>query len=134
MPIIIQSKGNQTMKFGQLIGYKKINLFFFKNHAENEAGRLVPDLVLFLKKSLWGKSKWSATKFQHISIVLNLVYNKKKLYKTLDYCSRYMINFDILEKGLEIVSPPHFMYDFARKMFFMLYSINWPNSIGWLSS
>ena len=39
------------MKFGQLIGYKKINLFFFKNDAENEAGRLVPDLVLFLKKA-----------------------------------------------------------------------------------
>ena len=41
---ISQSKGNQTVKLGQLI-------FFFKNHAENEVGRLVPDLSLFLEKA-----------------------------------------------------------------------------------
>ena len=34
---------NQRMKFGQLIKYNKTKIFFFKNHAENEAGRLVPD-------------------------------------------------------------------------------------------
>ena len=27
-------------------------MFFFKDHAENEAERLVPDLILFYKKSL----------------------------------------------------------------------------------
>ena len=27
-------------------------MFFFKNHAENEAGRLVSHLCLFLKKAL----------------------------------------------------------------------------------
>ena len=47
----------------------------------------------------------------------------KKLCKTLDVF-RDMLNFDFLEKGLGIVSPPHFVYDFSRKMFFMLYSIN----------
>ena len=35
---ISKSKGNKTMKFGQLIEY----------NAENEAGKLVPDLVFFL--------------------------------------------------------------------------------------
>ena len=54
-------------------------------------------------------------------MILNLAYNKIKLYKTLDYWG--MLNFDILEEGLGIVSPPHFVYDFSRKMFFMLYSI-----------
>ena len=34
-----------------------------------------------------------------------------------------MLNFDILDKGLGIVSPAHFVYDFSTKMF-MLYSIN----------
>ena len=29
-------------------------------------------------------------------------------------------------------SPPNFVYDFSRKMFLMLYSINWPNFIVWL--
>ena len=35
-----------------------------------------------------------------------------------------MLNFDSLKKGLGIVSPPHFVYDSSRKMFFKLYSIN----------
>ena len=39
------------MKFGQLIEYNKRNIFF-KNHAENEARRLVPDLFLFFKNAL----------------------------------------------------------------------------------
>ena len=38
------------MKFGQLIEHKKRNIFF-QNYAENEAGRLVPDLFLFFKKA-----------------------------------------------------------------------------------
>ena len=43
-----------------------------------------------------------------------------------------MLDFDFLDKGLGIVSPAHFAYDFSTKMFFMLYSINWPNFIDWL--
>ena len=39
LPNISESKGNQTMKFGQVIEYNKA-----KNYAENEAGRLVPHL------------------------------------------------------------------------------------------
>ena len=35
-----------------------------------------------------------------------------------------MFNFNFLEKGLGIVSPPHFVFDFSRKMFLKLYSIN----------
>ena len=43
-----------------------------------------------------------------------------------------MLNFDFLEKGLGIVSPPHFENYFSRKNFLMLNSINWPNFIIWL--
>ena len=43
-----------------------------------------------------------------------------------------MLNFYCLEKDLEIVSAPHFVYYFSRKMFLMLYSINWANFIVWL--
>ena len=43
-----------------------------------------------------------------------------------------MLNFNFSEKGLGLVSPPHFVYDFSRKMFLMLHSINWPNLIVWL--
>ena len=31
-----------------------------------------------------------------------------------------MLKFDVLEKVLGIVSPPHFVYDFSREMFLML--------------
>ena len=44
-----------------------------------------------------------------------------------------MLNFDFLDKGLGIVSPAYFVYDFSTKMFLMLYSINRPNFIAWLS-
>ena len=70
------------------------------------------------------KSKWSAAYFQYTSIVFNLAYNKNKPYKNLDNWSRYVLNFDFLEKGLGIVSPPRFVFDVSRKMFLMLYSIN----------
>ena len=50
---ISRSKGNQTIKFGQLIEYNKRNIFFFKNHAENEVERLVRNIFLFFKEALY---------------------------------------------------------------------------------
>ena len=47
---ISRSKGNQTMKLGQLIEYNKRNNFL-KNYTESEAERLVPDLFLFFEKA-----------------------------------------------------------------------------------
>ena len=43
-----------------------------------------------------------------------------------------MQNLGFSEKGLEIVSPPRFVYDLSRKMFLMFYSINSLNLIFWL--
>ena len=57
----------------------------------------------------------------------------KATCKILGYWCRKMLNFDFLEKGLGIVSPQHFVYDVSRKMFLILYSINWPNFLVWLS-
>ena len=45
MSNISRNKSKQTMKFVQAIEYNKVNIFL-KNHAENEAGRLVPDLCI----------------------------------------------------------------------------------------
>ena len=42
-----------------------------------------------------------------------------------------MLNFDILDKGLGMVSPAYFVYDFSMKMFLILYSINRPNFTAW---
>ena len=35
-----------------------------------------------------------------------------------------MFNFNFSEKGFGVVSPPRFVYDFSKKMFLMLHSIN----------
>ena len=43
----------ETLEARLLIEYKKRKIFFFKNHAENGAGRLVPDFFLFFKKVLF---------------------------------------------------------------------------------
>ena len=37
-----------------------------------------------------------------------------------------------IKRGLKLVSLPHFLHNFRRKIFFLLYSINWPNVIVWL--
>ena len=46
--------------------------------------------------------------------------SKQTIYKTVNYCSRDLFNFDFLEKGLEIISPAQFAYGFSRKMFLIL--------------
>ena len=42
--------------------------------------------------------------------------------------------FKFSEKGRGPVSRPYYVYEFSRKLFLMLYSINWPklNLIVWL--
>ena len=66
---------------------------FFKNHVENEEGKLVPDLFLFFKKVLY-KTKASA---QHIAFnifwyTLTWTNNKNKLSNR----SRDMLDLDFL--------------------------------------
>ena len=73
-----QSKGNQAIKFGQVIRYNKIKFgqvirynkikFFFRNREESEVRRLVPGLFLFF---------------------FNLVYNKNKLQNFTLYIHKY---------------------------------------------
>ena len=43
-----------------------------------------------------------------------------------------MLNFNFPEKDLGLVSVPHFVYEFSRKLFHTLGSINWPKFIVWL--
>ena len=44
---ISRSKGNQTVILGQVKNITR-EIFLFKNHAKNEAGRLHPDLFFVL--------------------------------------------------------------------------------------
>ena len=60
-----ESKGNQAMKFDQLIKHR-ISKLYLKNYTENEVERLFPDLFLFFKKGLC-KVKASS---QHLSCII----------------------------------------------------------------
>ena len=60
LPNISQSKGNQSMKFGQLIEYKKRYFFLQKlcgNWGRETSSRL---LFIFWKSLIWGESKLPA--------------------------------------------------------------------------
>ena len=52
LPNISRIKGNQAMKFGQLIRYSTRNIFL-RNHAEKELGRQVQGISWFFKKVLF---------------------------------------------------------------------------------
>ena len=45
LPNISRSKGNQTVKFGQLLEYVMINIFL-KNHTQNVVEKQLPDPLL----------------------------------------------------------------------------------------
>ena len=101
--------------------------YFLQKSSRKWGRKTAPDLF-FLKKALY-EVKASG---QSISIFLNLE-NKNKICKTLEYWSSDMLNFDFLEKGQWIISPPHFVHDFSEMMFVRVYSINWPGFIARLS-
>ena len=50
---ISRCKGNQKMKYGQLIGYSDIDIFFSRNHIQNVVEKLVPDPFLKQKSTVW---------------------------------------------------------------------------------
>ena len=85
--------------------------------------RLVPVLFMFFKKTLYEVKERGSQ-----AIALNFSYNKNKLYKTFRLLIQrytYTLNskyFEFSEKDLEIAPPTGF--DFSRKMFLILYSIN----------
>ena len=116
------------MKSGQLIESSKRTIFLPKSCRK--WGRETS--FRFLKKPYEIKGNGLELSFSLIWLILNLNlrYDKNKLYGNLDYWSRDLLNFSFLEKGLGIVFPSHFMYDFSTKT--SLCSSSWPNFIVWL--
>ena len=116
MRSLIQKNSGLVGSEESVLSIKVISQSFTKNHD-------VPHIYIYIY----------LYKIQYVLITLNLQYDENKLYKFLNYWFRDMLNFNFPEKGLELVSPPHFPYDFSRKMFLILYSINRPNFKVWLS-
>ena len=48
------------------------------------------------------------------------------------YKHSYINFFKKAKRGLELVSLPHFLCDFSRKIFLVLCSVKWSNFIAWL--
>ena len=70
LPNISRSKSNQAMKFSQLIKYNVRNIFLKK--IMQRIRQVDYSLSLFFCESfIRDKSKWSATTFYYILIVLN---------------------------------------------------------------
>ena len=114
---ISQSKGNQTMKFGQLIEHNTRNIFLQK--LWGKLGRVASSRPLYFFKKL--NMRWKQVVCSLVSICFDSlqlpIQSKQTVYKILGYWSRDTLNFHFSEKGLGLVTPPHFVYDFSRKKF-----------------
>ena len=93
LPNISQSEGNQAMKFGQLIEYNRI---IFLQKLSRIWGEETSSRPLFIKKKKHNM-RWKQVVCSVVSIYFDtpqLAVSKNKLYKTLDYWSRDILNFN----------------------------------------
>ena len=110
-----------------------------RNHTRNGVEKLVPDpflenwnwayiwinslkfyTVCFYCISSWGLSKYIGTKLQTIWF-----YIEHFLMFLYWWAIPDIEHFLKIKRGLELVSLPHFLHNVRRKMFLLLYSINW---------
>ena len=97
-----------------------------KSHEEYKVGGLAPDqfFVFFQKSFTWPNC---------LELSFNIFNSVQLGHKIkIDCTSRDMLNFNVLEKNLGIVSLSHSVYDFWEKMVLVFYSINWPSFLFWL--
>ena len=96
--------------------------------------KLVPDP--FLKTENWAYLWINSLKFYTVCFYYMASwwlskYIETKLHST---CFHLILRFfkTYIKRGLELVSLSHFLHNLWRKIFLLLYSINWPNFIVWL--
>ena len=122
------------MKFGQLIEYNMRNIFLEKSYT-NCGSEIIP-------KPFSTKPKLRI--FLDIFLEYFLIYFVFIVCQVEDYRTWLKVSCRPLaftsskaflknKKGLELVLLPHFLHDFWRKIFLLLYSITWPNFNVWLS-
>ena len=126
-----RSKGNQAMKFGQLIENTRASIFLEKSWT-----KLGGETIRSLKNKNW--------EYFWITIL--------KFYKVCFHCipswglTEYLSNRSLAftsykvfflkkkkkKRGLELISLPHFLHYFWRKIFLLVHSITGQNFIVWL--
>ena len=105
-----------------------------KNHTQNMVEKLFPNSYL---KNLNGGYLWiNNLTFYTVSFYFMLSCGLSKYILKLSCrplaftsCKAF---FKKQKRGLELVSLPHCLHVFLRKIFILLYSITWPNFIVWL--
>ena len=99
---------------------------FFKNHEVNKAGDYLQTSFSFLKAL-------DQVEESNKQLSFNIFQQPSTWHKIkIKYIKSQTINpeiFNFSDQGLGAVSPSHSGYDFPRKMFFMSYSINFPQFI-----
>ena len=92
-----------------------------------------PDLFLFLKKVVYQvKASGQYLIFNILWLISTWTCNKNKLYITFQTVIREICSILFLINGLGLASPQHFVYDFSRKIFLVLYAFNIPHFVVWL--
>ena len=126
MSSVSRSKGNQTVKFGHLIECNMRNVFLEKSYAKCDCKSFPRSISEQLKLSI-SLDYWYTVCFycmpswrllKHIETILQTTF----FYLILSF-------FKKTWSVLGGVSVPHFPHNFWRKIFLLLYSVNWPSFI-----
>ena len=97
LPNVSRSKGNQVIRFGQLIKYSMRNIFLQKSCRKWGRGTSSRPLFVFQKSFIQGWSKWSASYFSFILVDHNLDMQLKTNYITFQTVDpRDILSFDFL--------------------------------------
>ena len=113
---ISRNKDNQTTKFDQLKEYDARKFFFFKNHEENEAGRLEPNLYLFFKKASYMVKSTGQHRSFNIFWQSSTGRSNESCLKFQAVYPKISTTYDFLQKGLGLVFPPHFCIIFKKNV------------------
>ena len=124
---ISRNKEKQALKFGQLLEYKIRNVFIAKSY----------------NKMWWRNYCQTFKKKKKLRISLDevhkFVFSFFPLYVHIKgYQNIFKLRWGLLlfpfirqfykvKSGLELVSLTDFLHDFWRKIFLLLYPVNWPN-------
>ena len=93
----LKSKGNQAMKFGQLIEDNGINIFLQKPCRKWDRKTSSREIFLFFKIALYKiKASGQHSSFNLFWLTPTGKCNKNKLYNISDFWSRDMLNFNFL--------------------------------------
>ena len=120
------------MKFGQLIDYNMRIIFIEKWYTECD-GETIP--IPFYEKLKSGSKVFKVLRN------LFLLYAKPRTIEIFCNQATYHLPLPLIKlffffkkkRDLELVFLPYFLHNVWRKIFLLIYSINWPSFIVWLS-